>query len=100
MKKLDFRVKREAYKSARRSGGDLANFLRKQMEDFEKDNEEEFLLNSESIVDIGNKNERELYFYNLGKRLEKTWYDQITHAENRLENLERRKNELEKVNYL
>jgi hypothetical protein len=70
------------------------------MEEFEKDNEEEFLVNSESIVDIGNKDERELYFYNLGKRLEKTLYDQITDAEKRLENLERRENELKKVNYL
>ena len=97
---LDLDVKNFVQQQQLRDNNNFMNFWRGDMEKFERNNEEEFLLNSQSIVEIKDNNERELYFYRLGKRLEKRLYDEITNAEKSLENNKRRKEEIERVNYL
>jgi len=99
VKMTDLDVKNFVQQQLLNLNKNLMNFSRENMEKFERNNEEEFLLKSQSIVEIKDNNERELYFYRLGKRLEKELYDEIVDAEKSLENNKRRKEEIERVNY-
>lgn len=73
--------------------------LRESLKKFEIENERDFFLASQTIVHIANQEEKNLYLFKLGKRLEKNRTDELNAVVNRLKQLEQEKRSLENAGH-
>ena len=68
---------------------------RRILNNYERDIEQNFLLELQTIVPINNQDERNLYLFKLGKRLEKNRNDELNAAVNRLKQLQQDKKRIQ-----